>query len=205
MLGTHGRGLAKRVFTAPARALARMGVRANHVTIAGTTLTVILSAALLAPGYWAAGAIALGVVLFADSLDGTIARLTGESSHFGAYLDATLDRVGDGAVFGALVFSFTNLPAGWMRTWLLIAGLITMVGVATVPYAKARAEAEGAHASVGIAERTDRLVIALVAAGLTGFGLSMWLVVIAMTWLAIATAITVFHRTVVVYQQLQAR
>lgn len=194
MLGEHGRGLTKSVFTAPARLLARLGVRPNHVTIAGTVLTVALAAGLLATGRWIIAPISLGIVLFADSLDGTLARLTGDSSEFGAFLDSTLDRVGDGAVFGAIIFALAQLPPSSIRTWLIIVGLISIVGAATVPYARARAESVGAQAKGGIAERTDRLVIALVAVFLVGLGLPLWILGVALSWIACATSITVIQR-----------
>lgn len=188
------------MFSAPVKLLAKAGVRPNHITVAGTVITVALAVTLLGTGRWASGAISLGVVLFADSLDGLLARHTGQSSRFGAFLDSTLDRIGDGAVFGSLVYWIAiGMTPGWERTWLLIASLITLVGATTVPYARAKAESMGASASGGIAERTDRLVIVLVACGLHGFGLSVWLPLVAFTWVALATTITTFTRV------LQAR
>lgn len=194
MLGEHGRGLTKRIFTAPAQTLARLGVRPNQVTIAGTMATVVLAVGLLGTGRWVIGPISLGIVLFADSLDGTLARLTGESSEFGAFLDSTLDRVADGAVFGAIIYALAQLPSSSVRTWLIIVGLISIVGTATVPYARARAESVGAQAKGGIAERTDRLVIALVAVFLVGMGLPLWVLGIALSWIAFATGVTVIQR-----------
>ncbi|MDO5729078.1 MAG: CDP-alcohol phosphatidyltransferase family protein [Actinomycetaceae bacterium] len=194
MLGEHGRGITHAVFTAPAQGLARIGVRPNHVTIAGTIITVALAAGLLATGHWIIAPIALGIVLFADSLDGTLARLTGESSDFGAFLDSTLDRVGDGAVFASIMFALAQLPPSPMRTWLMTVGLISIVGTATVPYARARAESLGAQAKGGIAERTDRLVIALVAVFFVGVGLPLWLLGVALSWIAFATCVTVVQR-----------
>lgn len=191
MLGSHGRSVTRKIFSAPVRALAAAGVRPNHITIAGTTITVVLALTLLARGHWAAGAISLGVVLFADSVDGLLARYTDSSSDFGAFLDSTLDRVGDGAVFASLVYWIAvGMTPGWQRTWMLAAALVTLVGATTVPYARAKAEAMGTTASGGIAERTDRLVIVLVGCGLYGFGLTIWLPLIAFTWTAFATIVT---------------
>ncbi len=211
MLGQHGRGVTRAIFTAPARGLAALGVRPNHVTIVGTATTVVLSFTMLATGHWAAGAIALGVVLFADSLDGTLARLTGSTSTFGSFLDSTLDRLGDAAVFGALVFSIATetMPRArsvpdWMVTWLLVTMIATLAGAAAVPYARAKAESLGISATVGIAERTDRLVITLVAAGFYGFGLTVWLPLVAFTWVALASWITVAQRIAVVKRSLDA-
>lgn len=111
MLGNHGRSLVKAVFQAPAKGLAKLGVTPNQVTVAGTVVTVTLSLGLLARGYLALGGIVIGIVLFADSLDGTLARLTNQVSRYGAFLDSCLDRLADGVVFGALTF--------WAATGLL--------------------------------------------------------------------------------------
>lgn len=203
MLGNHGRGLAKAVFTAPAKGLARLGVKPNHVTVAGTVLTVAASIALLATGHWMAGPLVVGLVVLADSLDGTLARLTGESSQFGAFLDSTLDRVGDGSVFGSILYWIAvGLAPSGIRTWLLIVGIITLLGSATVPYARARAEAVGAQAKVGIAERTDRLLVVLVATFLVGVGLPMWILGIGLTWVAFASSVTVVQRILAAKREL---
>lgn len=195
MLGSHGRSITHQIFSAPVKALAKAGVRPNHITITGTAITIILALTLLARGHWASGAISLGVVLFADSVDGLLARYTGATSKFGAFLDSTLDRVGDGAVFASLVYWIAaGITPGWQRTWMLITALITLVGATTVPYARAKAEAMGTSASGGIAERTDRLVIVLVGCGLYGFGMTVWLPLLAFTWTAFATVVTTAMR-----------
>lgn len=204
MLGSHGRSLPQKVFSAPVRALAAAGVRPNHITIAGTLITVVVAMTLLGRGHWAAGALTLAVVLFADSIDGLLARYTQASSQFGAFLDSTLDRVGDGAVFASLVYWIAvGMNPGWERTWMLIAALVTLVGATTVPYARAKAEAMGTTASGGIAERTDRLVIVLVGCGLYGFGLTVWLPLVAFTWTAFATVVTTGVRIARARQGLQ--
>lgn len=206
MLGTHGREIAKAVFTAPARALARVGVTPNQVTIVGTAVTVCAAVGLLGTGRWVSGPIVLGIVLFADSLDGTLARLTGKSSQFGAFLDSTLDRLGDGAVFGAITYAVARQATNsGMQSWLLIAAVVSMVGAATVPYARARAEAVGAEASGGIAERTDRLVIALVAVFCVGIGLPHWILATALSWTALASLITVATRIRSAYRTIENR
>lgn len=205
MLGAHGRDLARKVFTTPAKGLARLGVHPNHVTVAGTVATVAASIGLLATGHWTVGVVVVALVLFADSLDGTLARLQGESSEFGAFLDSTLDRIGDGAVFSSVVYwiAVSMAPSG-MRTWLLIAGFITIIGAATVPYARARAESVGAEAKVGIAERTDRLLVVLVAVFLVSLGLPMWILGVGLTWVAFASTVTVIQRILAAKKELEA-
>lgn len=204
MLGQHGRSVTKAVFEAPALALAKLGVTPNQVTVAGTVITMACAIGLLGWGHLIIGPIVLGIVLFADSLDGILARLTNSSSRFGAFLDSTLDRLGDGSVFGAL----TAYAVFWMdpspvRTVTVIAGIVSIVGAAAVPYARARGESVGVVAKVGIAERTDRLVIALVAAFFTGVGLTDWILAIALVWVAFASTVTVIQRIVFVARSIE--
>lgn len=204
MLGRHGRSLTRAVFEAPARGLARLSVTPNAVTIAGTVATVLAAGGLLGTGRLIAGPPVLGVILFADSLDGTLARLTGQASRFGAFLDSTLDRIGDGAVFASLCAYLALLsPAGSARTVGLLAGLAAIVGAATVPYARARGESVGVVAAVGIAERTDRLLVVLVAAFLTGVGLGAWWLSAGLVWVALASAVTVIQRIVYVARHIE--
>lgn len=205
MLGNHGRSVTRTIFTPLARLLARLHVTPDAVTVTGTVATVTVSVLVLARGYLWQGALVLAVVLFCDSVDGTLARLTGSSSRFGAFLDSTLDRIGDGAVFGSLTaWAALGAQPGPARTTLVVAGLVAMVGVGTVPYARARAESIGVEAKVGIAERTDRLVVALAGAFLTGLGLSPWVLSVAMVWVAVVSLVTVGQRVAFTRRALAA-
>ena len=177
MLGNHGRGLTKALFTRPALALGRLGVTPNMLTVTGTILSVTAAVTLLPRGHFVAGPLVLLVVLVADSFDGILARATARSSVFGAFLDSTMDRLADGAVLGSLA--------------------------ATVPYARARAESIGATAKVGIAERTDRLLVALGATFVVGLGAPQWVLTAALGYVAIASFITVIQRVRTVYRQTQ--
>ncbi|MCI1641060.1 MAG: CDP-alcohol phosphatidyltransferase family protein [Actinomyces sp.] len=205
MLGNHGRSITRTIFTPLARALAAMRVTPNMVTVAGTVLTIGISVGVLARGHLAVGAIALGVVLFCDSVDGVLARLTGQESEFGAFLDSTLDRLGDGAVFGALLaWAALGMEPGGVRTISVIAGTIAMVGVGTVPYARARAESVGVVAKVGLAERTDRLVVALAGAAVTEWGLPQAFYAVGLSWVAAASLVTVIQRIAFTKRALEA-
>ena len=86
MLGNHGRGLARAIFTSPAKLLAKAGVTPNMVTVVGTVINMGLAIGLLARGYLALGGILIGITAFADSLDGVLARLTKQTSEFGRSL-----------------------------------------------------------------------------------------------------------------------
>ena len=195
MLGNHGRSITKAIFTPLARVLARLGVTPNMVTVAGTVATVVIAVLCLPQGWIWQGAIGLAIVMFGDSVDGTLARMTAGGTRFGAFLDSTLDRLADGAVFGSLsayaVFQMADSP---VRTWAIIAGICSIVGAAAVPYARARAESVGVVAKLGIAERTDRLIVGMGSAILMSVGLPQWVFAVGLTWVAFASFVTVYQR-----------
>ena len=195
MLGNHGRSITKTIFTPLARLLLAAHVTPNMVTVTGTLVTIAVAVSTLPRGYLWQGALALGVVLFCDSIDGVLARMSGTSSPFGAFLDSTMDRLGDGAVFASLVaFAVFTMEPSTTRTVAIIAGLIAIVGAATVPYARARAESVGVIAKVGIAERTDRLIVALLGAALYGWGAPVFFFATGLCWVAFASLVTVIQR-----------
>jgi CDP-diacylglycerol--glycerol-3-phosphate 3-phosphatidyltransferase len=120
-----------------------------------------------------------------------MARASGRSSSWGAYLDSTLDRVGDAAVFGGLVLWYTGGGDDRLTAVLALACLV-LGGV--VSYAKARAEGLGMTANVGIAERADRLVAVLVTTGFVGLGLPDVVLTVVLALLALASLVTVVQR-----------
>lgn len=148
-------------------------------------------------GVFAVGTVAItGFVLF-DLLDGLLARARGTSSVWGAFLDSTLDRVADGAVFGSLVIWY----AGRGHSQPLVgASLLCLVAGAVTSYSKARAESLGLRCDVGFAERAERLIVVLVAAFCYGVGVP-YLLPGALWFLAAATSLTVVQRLVAVHQQ----
>ena len=208
MLGQHGRGLTRALLTCPALAMARAGITPNMLTVAGTVASVSVAVATLPRGHFIAGPPLLAVVLVGDSFDGVLARATGRTSVFGAFLDSTLDRLADGAVFASLAawaaLTMTSDSVA-LRTVTVVLALVCVVLAATVPYARARAESIGATASVGIAERTDRLVVALVATFAVGLGAPQWVLSAALGYVALASFITVLQRIVAVRRQMTDR
>lgn len=102
MLGEHGRSITKTLFTKPALAMAKVGITPNMLTVTGTVLSVVVAVCTLPQGHFLLGVGLLLIVLFGDSFDGILARATGTSSPFGAFLDSCLDRLTDAAVFGSL-------------------------------------------------------------------------------------------------------
>lgn len=198
MLTRYARAFVARLMTPVAAALLRMGVSPDVVTVVGT-LGVALGALVFYPAgllFW--GTVVITAFVFSDSLDGTMARLRGGSSTWGAFLDSTLDRVGDAAVFGGLVVWFfgggDHVPTAVLALACLVLGQL-------VSYARARAEGLGMTASVGIAERAERLVAVLVATGLVGLGVPRVLLTVVLALLAVASAVTVVQRMLVVRRQ----
>jgi CDP-diacylglycerol--glycerol-3-phosphate 3-phosphatidyltransferase len=169
--------------------LARTPVTPNAITITGTVGVTAGALWLFPTGHLFAGTwVCTGFVL-ADMLDGVLARIKGTSGAWGAFLDSTLDRIGDAAVFAGITIWLVRtrqLPLAWVALFCLVAGGL-------VSYAKARAEGLGLRADVGVAERTERLLIALVATGLTGLGVP-YVLAIGLWALAVLTAITFGQR-----------
>lgn len=192
------RKVAAVVIDPPAKLLVKLKVSPDAVTLAGT-IGGSLSMLILIPQGQFIWAFVLGVFFgISDLLDGTMARMTGTSGPWGNFLDATLDRITDGAVFAAVIL--------WGVTqgdyWIIGGGLLALVSGQVVSYAKARAEAVGASANVGIAERAERLIAVGIAVLLTGFGVP-YVLPIALWLIGIAGVITVVQRMVVVRRQLR--
>jgi CDP-diacylglycerol---glycerol-3-phosphate 3-phosphatidyltransferase len=198
VLSQHVRPAVAKVFDPIGRLLLRLGLTPDVVTVLGTVGVSTAALVLYPPGYLLAGTLAIAVLVFADSLDGTMARLSGRSSPWGAFLDSVLDRVSDAAIFAGLALWF----AARDDLWGLGLTLGALVLGQLVSYSRARAEGLGAQAAVGLAERAERLIIVLVAAGLVGLGLPDQVLVAAMGLLVVLSAVTIGQRFVVVRRQL---
>ncbi|MBO4163874.1 phosphatidylinositol phosphate synthase [Micromonospora antibiotica] len=187
-----------RVVEPVARGLLRAGVSPNAVTVAGTVGVLVGALGFGARGQLVAGALIVTFFALTDMLDGTMARMSGGSTRFGAFLDSSMDRVSDSAVFGAVAY--------WLATEGnhsgVAAALICLAAGGLVSYVKARAEGLGMSGNVGVAERTERLLIVGVGGLLTGLGvgpaleISLWL-------LAAVSIFTVGQRVAHVYRQAQ--
>ena len=185
------RGFFTAIFTPIAKAVLRVGISPDAVTLVGT-LGVAAGALVFFPqGKLLTGVLVITAFVFSDLLDGTMARLSGRSSKFGAFLDSTLDRVGDGAIFGGLVLYFAG--PGDSDLYLVLALTCLVMGSVT-SYARSRAESLGFNAKVGIAERADRLVGILVMTGLGAIFDLPILMYVALWALAAASTITVVQR-----------
>lgn len=176
-----------------AKAALRVGLTPDTVTIIGTAASVLAALTLFPTGRLFAGAAVIWFFALADMLDGAMARERGGGTRFGAVLDASCDRISDGAVFCGLLWW---AAFGLGDTALMVATMICLVTSQVISYIKARAEASGLNGSGGLIERPERLIIALAGAGLSdlpffpipmAFPVAMWL-------LAVASLITVGQR-----------
>lgn len=202
MLNRHARAFFTRLFTPPARLLLRCGVSPDAVTIVGT-LGVVVGALWLFPLgelFW--GTMFITAFVFSDVLDGVMARLAGTSGRWGNFLDSTLDRVQDAAVFLGLMLWF--LGEGADRLTGVLAAVCLVLGM-LVSYARAKAEALGFTANTGIAERAERIVATLVFAGLVGLGVPVAALTVVLGLLAVASLITVVQRMATVHRQASAQ
>jgi len=198
MLNRFARAFFNKLFTPLARLFLKLGISPDVVTIVGT-LGVCFGALGFYPRhqfFW--GTVVISVFALSDMLDGVMARLSGRSSKWGAYLDSTLDRVADSAIFGGLVLWYAG-DGGTL--YLAALALACLILGSVVSYAKARAEGLGMTANVGIAERAERLVAVLVATGLVGLGVREVLLAVVLGLLALASLITVVQRMLEVRRQ----
>ena len=191
------RKLAAIAIDPPARFLNRLGVSPDVVTVIGTTGACAGAIAFFPRGDFIAGVLIISFFAISDLLDGTMARMRGSSGPWGNFLDATLDRVADGAIFGSLAIWATLNSSGWIAA----AAVVALVSGQVVSYAKARAEAVGATSNVGIAERAERLLITLAAAFIAGFGVP-YVLEAALVIVAVLGCITVVQRIWHVRKQL---
>ncbi len=183
------------------RFLAARGVTPDMVTILGTVGAVVSALVFFTQGRFFTGTLLVWFFVMLDMVDGAVARVGGLTTRFGAVLDSSCDRIADSAVFGSLAWWFArhDHPA------LLAASLLCLVLGSLTSYIKARAEGMGMTANVGIAERSERLVIVLVGTGLTGWPFGVpYAQAIALWLLVAASTVTVGQRFGTVYKQAQA-
>ncbi len=189
------------VIEPPARALIRLHVSPDAVTVVGTLGAVMCAVFLIGRGEFVWGVIGITIFAFADLLDGTMARMLDTQGPWGNFLDASLDRVADGAIFGSVAY--------WGATqdnmWVVSGALVALVAGQVTSYSKARAEAVGATANVGIVERAERLIAigaALLITGILGTNFT-WILTTVLWVLAILGIVTVVQRFIHVRSQLK--
>jgi CDP-diacylglycerol--glycerol-3-phosphate 3-phosphatidyltransferase len=203
VLNIHARAAISRALVPLGARLARAGVTPDVITIFGTAGAVASALIFFPRGWFFAGTLLIWGFVMLDIVDGAVARASGGGSLFGAVLDSSCDRIADAAVFGSVAWYYARHGEKWM----LLAALLCLVLGSLTSYIRARAEAAGLTATVGIAERAERLIIVLVGTGLTGLpGYHVPYVLAVALWLLVAAStITVAQRFATVYAQARAR
>jgi CDP-diacylglycerol---glycerol-3-phosphate 3-phosphatidyltransferase len=186
-----------RVLGPVGHALARTPLTPNAITIIGTVGVVASALALYPTGHLFVGTVICAIFVLFDMLDGALARVKGTSGPFGAFLDSTLDRVADAAIFGGLACYFVLHGHGRGDRVMAGVALFCLVSGALVSYVKARAQSLGLNGDVGIAERPERMVIGLVAIGLSGLGVP-FILPVGLWLLAALSAVTFGQRMLAV-------
>lgn len=185
-----------RLMAVPAGGLLRLGVSPDVVTWVGT-LGVVLAAVVCLPQGWLwQGALIIALFAFSDMIDGQMARMAERSSAWGAFLDSSLDRLADGALFAAVALYLALVDQPWwaaVALWVLVFGQLTS-------YVKARAEAVGLEVTGGVAARADRMLIILLGLLLSGLGVP-WVLEGAVGLLAVLCTVTVVQRMISVRRQ----
>jgi CDP-diacylglycerol--glycerol-3-phosphate 3-phosphatidyltransferase len=181
------------------QALARTPVTPNMITVAGTVGVSACALTLFPMGELFPGAFGCTLFVLTDMLDGTLARIKGTSGPWGQFLDSTMDRIADAAIFGGLTVWF-------MRTHDLTMAMVTLFCLACgfcVSYVKARAEGVGLKADVGLIERPERMLIALTSVGVFGLGVP-YIMTIGLWALAAGSLFTLGQRLRAVWQSAKA-
>ena len=187
-------------------AMERLGITPNHITIVAFLIN-LAAAALVGLGYyiWAASIYIAASLL--DLVDGSLARRTGKTTPFGSFLDSTLDRVSEGAMFAAIAYRLATdvegIPSLEMRGVNVALVVLALLGSVAVSYTRARAESLGVECRVGLASRFERIFI--ICTGLYLVGGNMWRDALpyAIYLILALTMITVVQRVVHTYRQLR--
>ncbi|MDQ3404557.1 MAG: CDP-alcohol phosphatidyltransferase family protein [Actinomycetota bacterium] len=193
MLNIFARASVSRVTDPVGAWLVRTRLTPNAMTVIGTVGAVAGALWLFPTGHLLAGTFVVWGFAMFDLLDGAMARALGGGTRYGAVLDASCDRIADGALFCGIVwycFAVGNRP-------LAVAALVCLVLGQVVSYVKARAEASGLAADGGLVERAERLILTLAGTGLSGFGVPYALDV-ALWVLAAGSVYTVGQRLIAV-------
>ncbi len=178
--------------------LVRRGVHPNTITVIGTMCT-ITGGVIYGTGHIKTGGWFLSITALFDVLDGTVARRSGRSSTFGAFLDSTLDRLADGFLLGGLaVFYATSRLHGSVA--LLITALLGLIGAFMTSYTRARAESLGIDAKVGLLQRPERIVLLSAPQALFGLVFNGWVLAIIIVILTVTAWVTVIQRVAFVYR-----
>ena len=181
-----------RVIEPVAALLVKLRINPNALTTIGT-LSTVAGGAAFATGHIRTGGFIIGLTAIFDVLDGTVARRTGQSTVFGAFYDSTLDRVADGALLGGLAFFYATSIA-YHSVPMLGVAILGIIGTFLVSYTRARAEALGIDAKVGVMQRPERVVLLSVPQAFFGVLFNGWVLAGVVSLLTLTAWITAVQR-----------
>src|SRR2546421_3740713 len=179
-------------------ALGRLPVTPNQITVVGTALT-FLAALLAATGQLLPAGLVLAFAGTFDILDGALARSTRSSYPYGAFLDSTLDRYSEGAMYIGLAAYFVS-AGGPLQRWLVLATAAALAGSFLVSYVRARAQSLGFACKSGLFQRPERVVVTV-----AGLLIGGWVLYGVVFLLAVVTNITALQRIREVWLQGRAQ
>ena len=185
-----------------ATVLIKLGISANALTTIGTASTVVGGIAF-AYGHMRIAGWIIGLTAIADALDGVVARRTNKVTVFGAFYDSTLDRIADGALLGGIAYFYATHPVYHSQPMLAVS-IFGIIGTYMISYARARAEALGLNAKVGVMQRAERVILLSAPQALFGLAFNGWLlngVIILLTvtaWQAAILRINYVRKTTLV-------
>lgn len=182
--------------------MVRRRVHPNTITITGT-LFMVAGGVLYGTGHIMTGGWLLGITALTDVLDGMVARMSNKTSVFGAFLDSSLDRLADGAVLGGLAVFYALSPVH-RSVPMVVVCLAGIIGSFLTSYTRARAEALGLDAKVGMLQRPERVVLLSVPQAFFGLTLSGWVLAVIINILTVTAWITVLQRIAYVYGRTKA-
>jgi len=183
-------------------AIGRVPLTPNQVTVVGMALTFV-AATLAAFGYLLLAGVVLILAGTCDILDGALARSTHKSYPYGAFLDSTLDRYSEGAIYVGLAAYFIGM-GGPLQRWLVLATIAALAGSFLVSYVRARAQSLGFTCDSGIFARPERVVVTVI--GLVFSGVLGGYVLYAVVFLlAVLTNLTALQRIREVWLQGRAQ
>ncbi|GAA3882660.1 phosphatidylinositol phosphate synthase [Streptomyces sedi] len=205
MLNKYARAFFTRVLTPFAALLLRLRVSPDAVTLIGTAGVMAGALAFYPRGEFFWGTVVITLFVFSDLVDGNMARQLGVSSRWGAFLDSTLDRVADAAIFSGIALWYAG---GGDNQVLCAVALFCLASGQVVSYTKARGESIGLPVAVnGLVERAERLVITLVLAGFAGWERTFdvphigLLLPFALWMVAVGSLVTLVQRMVTVRRE----
>ena len=191
MISERARRATQGLLTGVASLVARTGITPSFLTVLGFLLSAVTGGVLTRGAFTLGGILVLVAGLF-DALDGSVARVTGRTSTFGAFLDSTLDRFSEAVIYLGLLIYFANQPDGRLEVVLID---VSIVASLMVSYTRARAEGLGIDCRVGLFTRMERLIVLLLGLLVGRVRVALWIVALGSLLTALQRVWHVWRKT----------